>query len=90
MMYNIFVDRFVQGVVGQNIFRKNYAVNQYSEYVSIGDEAMAFLILASNWEVWEEMGEWIVNNPKGTKEKTVAECTKNSSIISMVKDEDIP
>ena len=37
---------------------------------------MAFLILASNWEVWEEMGELIVNNPKGTMEKTVAECTK--------------
>ena len=76
MMYSIFVDRFVQGVVGQNIFRQNCAVNQYSEYVSISDEAMAFLILASNWDVWEEMGEWIVSNPKGTKEKTVAECTK--------------
>ena len=68
-----FVDRFVQGVVSQNIFRQNCGANQYSEYVSISDEAMTFLILASDWE---EMAEWIVNNPKGTKVLSVAECTK--------------
>ena len=51
-------------------------MNKYSEYVSVSDEAMVYLILASNWEVWEEMAELIKNNPKGTKKKTVAECTK--------------
>ena len=75
LTYTTFIDRFVQGVVGFNIFRKNCAVNKYSEYVSVSDEAMTYLILASNWEVWSEMAEWIKYNPKGTKEKTVAECS---------------
>ena len=53
LAYTTFIDRFVQSVVGFNIFRKNCAVNKYSEYASVSDEAMAYLILASNWDSLE-------------------------------------
>ena len=60
-------------IVGVNIFKKNCYVNNFSEYISKSDEAMAFLILANNWDVWCEVAEdlkvQIETTPTGIREK---------------------
>ena len=60
-------------VVGVNIFKKNCCVNNFSDYISKSDEAMAFLILANNWDVWcevaEDLKEQSERTPNGPKEK---------------------
>ena len=60
-------------IVGVNIFKKNCYVNNFSEYISKSDEAMAFLILANNWDVWCEVAEDLKKQnettPQGNKEK---------------------
>ena len=55
--YRVFAEKFIQCIVGVNIFKKNCCVKNLSEYISVSDEAMAFLILANNWDVWEEIAE---------------------------------
>ena len=54
-------------IVGVNIFKKNCCVNNFSDYISKSDEAMAFLILANNWDVWKEMAEDMIKNKTEVK-----------------------
>ena len=55
------------------ICRKNCCVNNFSDYISKSDEAMAFFILANNWDVWCEVAEdlkvQIETTPIGIREK---------------------
>ena len=45
------------------------------EFVSVSDEAMTFLILANNWDVWTEMAIDLAGQPDNNKKcKTVEEC----------------
>ena len=46
--YTMIAEKFVQCVVGVNIFKKNCCVKNFSEYISVSDEAMTMLILANN------------------------------------------
>mgnify|MGYP006198690691 CR=1 FL=1 len=65
-------------VVGVNIFKKNCCVKNFSEYISVSDEAMTMLILANNWDVWSEIARHeIATNPKNLpdiKRKKVEQC----------------
>ena len=63
----IFAENFVMAIVGVNIFKKNCCVNNFSDYISKSDEAMAFLILANNWDVWKEMAEDMIKNKTEVK-----------------------
>ena len=40
-------------------------MKNFSEYISVSDEAMTMLILANNWDVWSEIARYeIATNPK--------------------------
>jgi hypothetical protein len=54
-MYRIFMEHFVASVLGKDIFRKWCYVQEPSRYINASDEAMAMLIYANNYDVWEEM-----------------------------------
>ena len=61
--------------MGSNVFKKHMFQQGMSAYVSVSDEAMTFLILANNWDVWTEMAIDLAGQPKeGKKCKTVEEC----------------
>jgi hypothetical protein len=61
--------------VGSNIFKKHMFQQGMSGYVSVSDEAMTFLILANNWDVWTEMAIDLAGQPDNNKKcKTVEEC----------------
>ena len=63
--YTMIAEKFVQCVVGVNIFKKNCRVKNFSEYISVSDEAMTMLILSNNWDVWSEIARHeIATNPK--------------------------
>lgn len=73
--YLTFVERFISGVVGNNVFKKNQFTHGMMEFVSVSDEAMTFLILANNWDVWTEMAIDLAGQPEATRKcKTVEEC----------------
>jgi hypothetical protein len=74
----LLAEKFVQCVVGVNIFKKNCCVKNFSEYISVSDEAMTMLILSNNWDVWSEIARHeIATNPKNLpdiKRKKVEQC----------------
>ena len=89
--YTMIAEKFVQCVVGVNIFKKNCCVKNFSEYISVSDEAMTMLILANNWDVWSEIARYeIATNPKNLsgmkKRRWKSVCLPNVSTL-MVKDE---
>jgi len=60
--YVHFAMSFASGVVKAVNWKENIKSRKYSEIVNTSDEAMAFLILANNWNVWTKMAE------QGTRE----------------------
>ena len=60
----------------RHIFKKNCSVKNFSEYISVSDEAMTMLILANNWDVWSEIASYeIATNPKNLPGiKKIEEC----------------
>jgi 3-oxoacyl-[acyl-carrier-protein] synthase III len=54
-MYRIFMEHMVGAVVGKDIFHKWCYFQVPSKYVTASDEAMAMLIFANNYDIWEEM-----------------------------------
>ena len=54
LVYTIFLERFVSCIVGKDKFRRSSCLKALSGYTTVSDEAMAFLILANNYAVWEE------------------------------------
>jgi hypothetical protein len=67
--YRIFCEKFVQGIIGTHTFRNGCFTKMFGDYSDPSDEAMAFLILANNWEVWEDIAEKPVLDD-GTKRKS--------------------
>ena len=62
--YTMIAKEFVQCVVGVNIFLRNCCVKNFTEYISVSDEAMTILIFANNWDVWSEIARYkIETNP---------------------------
>jgi hypothetical protein len=67
--YRIFCQHFVIGVIGSAEFKRSYCNQFFSDFCSISDETMTFLILANNWDAWIEMAE---AEAKGEKLRLVA------------------
>lgn len=61
-IYTIFAKEFATGTVRTQYWRDNVRDKSYSDIINTGDEAMAFLILANNWNVWTAMAD----APQGT------------------------
>jgi hypothetical protein len=55
--YLLFCSKFLPGVTGSGAFKAGCCRMKLTEYCSKSDEAMAFLILANNWEPWKMMIE---------------------------------
>jgi len=62
--YVEFAMNFASGVVKAVNWKDNIKSRKYSEIVNTSDEAMAFLILANNWNVWTKMAEQGTNEGK--------------------------
>ena len=56
-VYRIFCERFVHCVIGTGIFKNACYKSNLMDYCSVSDEAITFLILENNWEIWTAMGE---------------------------------
>jgi hypothetical protein len=70
--YKIFCLRFLPGVIGCAVFKNGCCTAKLSDYSTITDEAMTFLILANNWDPWTKMIEL---KKEGTKEvKKLQDC----------------
>ena len=62
--YSIFVEKFVSCVIGTNYFKNVKLYKSFQEYCTISDEAMTFLILENNWDVWSEIAAAGNNNER--------------------------
>jgi hypothetical protein len=51
-LYKMFIERYIPCVIGKIKFRMNCYANSLSEYCSVSDEAMAFLVYYNNYDVW--------------------------------------
>jgi hypothetical protein len=68
--YSIFVEKFVSCVIGTNYFKNVKLCKPFQEYCTISDEAMTFLILENNWDVWSEIAIAGSNN----EQKPIKSC----------------
>lgn len=64
LVYCIFVEKFVSCVIGTNYFKNVKLYKPFQEYCTISDEAMTFLILENNWDVWSEIAAAGNNNER--------------------------
>jgi hypothetical protein len=54
--YSLFVEKFVSCVIGTNVFKTSKLYKPLQSFCTVSDEAMTFLILENNWDVWSEIG----------------------------------
>jgi hypothetical protein len=55
--YGIFCEKFVHGIIGNQVFKNGCCTEHFSNFVTVSDEAMTLLILNNNWNVWLEIAE---------------------------------
>ena len=55
--YFDFIEYFVSAVVGRIKYKENRCEKLMSEYVTIGDEALAILIFENNFDTWKDMAK---------------------------------
>jgi hypothetical protein len=68
--YSIFVEKFVSCVIGTNSYKSKKLLQTFQSFCSVSDEAMTFLILENNWDVWSEIGA----AQSGTEKKPMKLC----------------
>lgn len=68
--YSIFVDKFVSCVIGTNSYKNKKLLQTLQSFCSVSDEAVTFLILENNWDVWCEIGA----EQSGTEKKPMKLC----------------
>jgi hypothetical protein len=68
VIYTVFCSRFLQGVIGNSVFKTGCCTMNLTDYCSASDEAMTFLILANNWQPWLKIAEMKKRDPKAKLE----------------------
>ena len=55
--YRMFCEKFIPCVIGMGLYKNSCYAKPFSDYCSVSDEAITFLILENNWEAWMVIGE---------------------------------
>ena len=61
-LYGMFCCHFLKCVIGENQWKTNYLKKPLSDYVTVSDEAFAFLVVENSLDRWTDM--WVKNNKK--------------------------
>lgn len=56
-VYFAFIEYFVSGVVGKNVYKKNKCDKLLSQFTSVSNEALAILIFENNVDTWNDMAQ---------------------------------
>ena len=75
--YTLFMEAFVSCIVGRETFRKNALSEMCSNFVLVGDESMAMLILKNNYNLWKQMGDKMIESG-------------NTNVVPSMKQCDVP
>ncbi len=57
VVYRTFCEKFIPCVIGIGLYKNSCFARPFSDYCSVSDEAITFLILENNWEAWVMIGE---------------------------------